>query len=95
MEKILVENKKVNKLLPNITMDTRTEMNEQIYAVAKLVSDKISVPQRNLNRKPKPGRNIRLERQINKPATSETAKEGKHSEEYVSIKSSKQNNRQV
>ena len=45
---------KGNKLFPNISTDCITELNEQIYAGAKLVNDKISVPLGNSNRNTKP-----------------------------------------
>ena len=41
-----------------------TELNEQIYWGAKLVSDKTGVPLKNTNKNFKPGWEIRLETQI-------------------------------
>ena len=46
-KKVLVEIKKVNKLIPNILTDNITKLNELIYAAAKPVCDKIGVPLRN------------------------------------------------
>ena len=44
------ETKKVNKLLSNILTDNITELNKLIYTRAKLVGDKVDIPQRNKNR---------------------------------------------
>ena len=41
-----------------------TELNELIYARAKLVLEKVSIPFKNTNKKSKPGWEIRLETQI-------------------------------
>ena len=43
-----------------------TELNELIYAWAKIVSDKISIFLRNLNSNTKPGREMRVEGQMKK-----------------------------
>ena len=53
-EKVKVETGGVKKLLINIPTNNITELNELIYARAKLTSDKINVPQR------KPNKNIKL-----------------------------------
>ena len=45
-------------------MNNNTEWKELIYAGAKLVSEKIGIFLKNMNRKPKSGREIRLETQI-------------------------------
>ena len=47
-------------------MDNLTELNELIYAGAKLVSDKIGIPQRNPERNSKSGWEMRIEAQIKK-----------------------------
>ena len=52
---VKVESKKVNKLLKHIPSDYINELNELIYAGAKLVNDKIGTSQRNPNRNTKPG----------------------------------------
>ena len=41
-----------------------TELNELIYAGAKLVCEKIGVPLKSMNKKSKPGWEIRLETQL-------------------------------
>ena len=46
IEKYLYLVKRINKLLPNNPTSNITEVNEQIYARAKLVRNKISVPKR-------------------------------------------------
>ena len=68
IEKIKIENEKINKLLPNIPVCNFTELNKLIYAGAKLVCDKIRVPLSNLFRTTKPGWEIRLEWQVRKDA---------------------------
>ena len=45
-------------------MDSITELNKLIYAGAKLIGDKLSVPLKNLNRKSKSGYKLRLEGQV-------------------------------
>ena len=65
-KKVQVETEKVNKLLKYIPTDNITELNELIYAGAKLVSDKIETPQRNSNRNAKLGWEMRIEVQIKK-----------------------------
>ena len=64
--KFKVETEKVNKLLTNILTCNISELKELIYEGAKLVCDKISVPQRNLDRNKKPGWEIKLEVLIKK-----------------------------
>ena len=61
-----VGTEKVNKLLPNIPAGNITELNELIYAGAKPVCDKISVPLRNKIRNTKSGWKINLEEQLKK-----------------------------
>ena len=54
-----------NKLIINTYLNNNiTELNEVIYAEAKLVSDEIGVPLKNTNRNSKPGWEILLETQI-------------------------------
>ena len=54
-EKVQVETEKVNILLKHILTNNITELNEVNYAGAKLVRDKIGIPQRNTHRNTKPG----------------------------------------
>ena len=54
----------VNKLLPIIPTGNIMELNELIYAWAKLTGDKIVVLLRNPNKNTKLGREIRLEGQV-------------------------------
>ena len=44
-KKVKAESEKINKLLTNISMNNIMELNELIYAGAKLVCNKIGVPQ--------------------------------------------------
>ena len=56
--------KKIHDLFTPISTNNITESNELIYAETKLVSDKIGVPLKNMNRNSKPGWEILLERRI-------------------------------
>ena len=85
---VKVETEKVNKLLPNIPMDNITELSELIYAGAKLVCDKIGVPQGNPNRNTRSRWEIRLEEQIKKLLLEvKMQKKGKHIRIYWGKKS--------
>ena len=55
---------KLNDLLTNIPTNDFTELNDIIYAGAKLVSEKIEVPLKTTDRNTKPGLELRLESQI-------------------------------
>ena len=68
MEKTLkIETNKINHILPYIQMNNITELNEQIYAGAKLVCEKIGTPPKKSTKKQsKPGWGIQLETQIKK-----------------------------
>ena len=57
-----LKTKKGNELLPNIPTSNITELKERICAKAKLVSDKIGIPQRNPNKNTKSESKIRRER---------------------------------
>ena len=63
-----------------------TELNELIYAGAKLVWEKIGVPIKSTNRKSKPGWEIQLEKQIKNTKTdrNEQAKENRWNVEQKS-----------
>ena len=63
-EKINLETKKLDQLLPNIPASKILELMELFYAGAKLVLDKINVPQRN--RYTKPGGEIKIEERVKK-----------------------------
>ena len=60
-KKVEIETEKVNKLLPNIPTGNITELKVLVYARAKLVCDKIGIPQRNPDRNIKSRWEIRLE----------------------------------
>ena len=55
-----------------------TELNELIYAGAKLVSEKIGVPLKNTNKKSKPGWDIRLEADMKSRKTGKNDKTLEH-----------------
>ena len=55
---------KINHILPYISTNIITELNELIYAGAKLVYEKIGIPSKSAKKQSKPGWEIRLETQI-------------------------------
>ena len=61
---VKAETNKVNQVLTYISMNNITELNELIYAGAKLVCEKIGIPSKNTKEKSKPGWEIRLKTQI-------------------------------
>ena len=61
-----IEPNKINHILPYIPMNNITELNELIYARAKLVCEKIGIPSKSTKKQSKPGWKIRLETQIKK-----------------------------
>ena len=67
-KKVKKETEKINKILMNIPTNNITELNNLIYAGAKLVCDRIGAPLRNTNRETnrntKAGWEFRLEEQI-------------------------------
>ena len=58
------ETNKINQVLPYISTNNITELNELIYAGAKLVCEKIGISSKSIKKKSKPGWEIRLEKQI-------------------------------
>ena len=58
-----IETEKINQILPYIPTNNITELNELIYAGAKLVCEKIGIPSKSTKKKSKPGWEIRLETQ--------------------------------
>ena len=60
------ETNKINQILPYISTNNITELNELIYAGAKLVCEKIGIPSKSAKKQSKPGWEIRLETQIKK-----------------------------
>ena len=60
------ERNKINQILPYISTNNITELNEQIYAGAKLVYERIGVLSKITKKQSKPGWEIRLETQIKK-----------------------------
>ena len=61
---VKAETNKVNQVLTCISTNNITELNELIYAGAKLVCEKIGIPSKNMKEKSKPGWEFRLETQI-------------------------------
>ena len=64
LEKVKVETEKIKKLLSNIPRSNIIELNEPIYAEAKLVCDEIGILLRKSNRNTKFGWEIRLNGQV-------------------------------
>ena len=56
-----IETNKINHILPYIPTNNKTELNELIYAGAKLVCEKIGIPSKSTKKQSKPGWEIRLE----------------------------------
>ena len=63
MENSQVGNRKIYQVLKYTSTKNTTELNEILYAGAKLVCEKIGVPLKSMNKKSKPGWEIRLETQ--------------------------------
>ena len=61
-----IETNKINHILPYIRTNNITELNELIYAGAKLVCENIGIPSKSSKKQQKPGWEIRLESQIKK-----------------------------
>ena len=61
---VRAETNKVNQVLAYISTNNITELNELIYAGAKLVCEKIGFPSKSTKEKSKPGWEFRLETQI-------------------------------
>ena len=58
------ETNKINQIIPYRSTNNITELNDLIYAGAKLVCEKIGVPQKSTKKPSKPGWEVRLETQI-------------------------------
>ena len=61
-----IETNKMNQVLPDISTNNISELNELIYAGAKLVCEKIVIPSKSMKKKSKPAWEIRLKTQIKK-----------------------------
>ena len=59
-----IETNKINHILPYTPTNNITELNELIYAGAKLVCEKIGIYSKSTKKQSKPGWEIRLETQI-------------------------------
>ena len=59
-----IETNKINHILPYKPTNNITELNELIYAGAKLVRENIGIPLKSTKKQQKPGWEIRLESQI-------------------------------
>ena len=58
-----IETNKINHILPYIPTNDITELNELIYAGAKLVCEKIGIPSKSTKKQSKSGWEIRLKTQ--------------------------------
>ena len=59
-----IETNKINQILPDISTNSITELNELIYAGTKLICGKIRIPSKSTKKQSKPVWKIRLETQI-------------------------------
>ena len=66
MKTLKIETNKINHILPYIPTNNIIELNELIYAGAKLVCENIGIPEKITKKQQKPGLEIRLELQIKK-----------------------------
>ena len=85
----------MNKWTANIPTDNVTVLNEQIYAGAKLASDKIGVPRRNQSRNRKAGGEIKREGQVKKLRQQAKMLRKEKTRGYVELKRPKQKSRQI
>ena len=60
------ETNRINQMLPYISTNNISELNDLIYTGAKLVCEKIAVPSKSMKKQSKPGLEIRQETQIKK-----------------------------
>ena len=58
------ETNKINQIIPYISTNNITELNDLIYAGTKFVCEKIGVPPKSTKKLSKPGWEVRLETQI-------------------------------
>ena len=58
------ETNRINQMLPYISTNNISDLNDPIYAGAKLVCEKIGVPSKSTKKQSKPGWEVRLETQI-------------------------------
>ena len=61
--KVKTETNKINQVLPYISTNNITELNELIYAWAKLVCEKVRIPSNSTKKNSKPRLKMRLETQ--------------------------------
>ena len=61
-----IETNKINRTLPYLPTNNITELNELIYAGAKLVCENIGIPSKSTKKQQIPGWEIRLESQMKK-----------------------------
>ena len=61
-----METNEINQERPHKSTNDITELNEIIYAWAKLVGENIGIPSKSTKKKSKPGWGIRLETQLKK-----------------------------
>ena len=86
------QKKKKNELFTHISTDSITELNELIYAEAKVVCGKIGVPQKNTKGNLKLGWDIRLETRIRKLRLQAKMIRQRKTLEYVGTKRQMQRN---
>ena len=62
--RLKTETNKINQIIPYISTNNITDLNDLIYAGAELVCEKIGVPSKSTKKPSKPGWEVRLETQI-------------------------------
>ena len=69
------ETNRINQMLPYVSTNNISELNDLIYAGAKLVCEKIGIPSKCTKKQSKPGWEVRLKTQIKK--STKTSPNGK------------------
>ena len=80
--------KKISQVITYISTDNIIELNQLIYAGAKLVCEKIGILSKSMKKKSKPGWEIRLETQLKK--STKTGQNEKNMREHVETKRKRQ-----
>ena len=84
---VKTETNKINQVLPYISTNNITELNELIYAEGKLICEKIGISSKSTKENSKPVREIRLETQIKK--STKTGQNDKTKERRWNMKEQK------
>ena len=80
---VKTETNKINQVLPYISTNNINELNELIYAGAKLVCEITGIPSKSTKKKSKPGWEIQLETQVKK--STKTGQNNKTKERHSNM----------